>query len=367
MASRNQLKQWFSTGKKPTQGQFAELIESFFHKAEDTITIALVQNLSQVLADKVSQADLNLISSVIGNIGDLQTNAKENIISALNELVSHDDGLTLLLNDILARLNGITEDLAGGRFIEATEKGMPDGIATLDINGKIPATQIPFSDTDVVHLSGNETIAGNKIFSNPVILNKGFTIQVSASPPPPSINNFSVYATEFDSVPSQGIAIHNGNEAKKIILSYKGLTDNRFYLFPDKTGMIALTTDIPISEEGTWVPTWHEYSSSNYQFKRIDSAVYARVGKIVTLNLECIIERIALTNSNHSISIGGLPFRCKVFGAINYATGGANNYAPRFGVTLDTHLRFHEEAFEGMTSPIGATFWIRSTLTYIML
>lgn len=507
MASKNTLKQWFSTGKKPTQGQFAELIESFFHKAEDTVTISMVQNLSQVLADKVSAADLNLIRTAVGNIGELQTNTKANLVAALNELVSHDEELTLLLNDVLTRLDGISEDLNGGRFIESTEKGAPGGVATLDAGGKVPAAQLPVSpvtsvnsktgavvlnksdiglaqvdntsdankpisaaqqtafnqvttrvgnietdlnggkfilsttkgavngiatldaggkvpltqlpvlsqvisvnskigavvlskadlglaqvdntsdankpissaqqtalfakanNTDVVHVYNNETIEGTKTFSNPAILNKGIIIPVPMfNPAPPSANNFSVYAVDSGTVPAyQGIAIHNGNETKRIVLSYKGLTDNRFYYFPDKTGTIALTTDVPISEEGSWVPTWHEYSSPDYRFWRIDSAVYARVGKIVTINLECIIERFALTNSNHSISIGGLPFRCRVYGAVNYTASGANNYAPRFGVTLDTHLRFHEQAFEGTTTPIGATFWIRSTLTYIMI
>ena len=50
MTGRNQLKQWFLTGLKPTEGQFAELINSFFNLNDDVITIAMVQGLSALLS-----------------------------------------------------------------------------------------------------------------------------------------------------------------------------------------------------------------------------------------------------------------------------------------------------------------------------
>jgi len=38
VVSRAILKQWFSRGKKPTEDEFAALIDSFYHKDEDSIT-----------------------------------------------------------------------------------------------------------------------------------------------------------------------------------------------------------------------------------------------------------------------------------------------------------------------------------------
>jgi hypothetical protein len=59
MTSRNILKQWFSHAKKPTAGQFAEWIDSFWHKTEDIIQVSDVQNLSNILAGKASMSDLD--------------------------------------------------------------------------------------------------------------------------------------------------------------------------------------------------------------------------------------------------------------------------------------------------------------------
>lgn len=58
MTGRNALKQWFLTGLKPTQGQFAELINSCFNLNDDQITIAAVQGLAAALAQKASLANL---------------------------------------------------------------------------------------------------------------------------------------------------------------------------------------------------------------------------------------------------------------------------------------------------------------------
>ena len=52
MTSRNVLRDWFATGKKPTATQFAEFFASFLHLAEDPITIQMVQNLQTTLAGK---------------------------------------------------------------------------------------------------------------------------------------------------------------------------------------------------------------------------------------------------------------------------------------------------------------------------
>lgn len=55
----NQLKQWFQTGDKPTQQQFYDFMDSFFHK-DDDIAMADVTNLVNTLNAKldITQFDL---------------------------------------------------------------------------------------------------------------------------------------------------------------------------------------------------------------------------------------------------------------------------------------------------------------------
>jgi hypothetical protein len=49
MSSRNILKGWFSIRKKPTETQFADWIDSYFHLTEDTLPIAKINTLQDVL------------------------------------------------------------------------------------------------------------------------------------------------------------------------------------------------------------------------------------------------------------------------------------------------------------------------------
>jgi len=58
-SSRNILKGWFSTGKKPLATQFAEWMDSFWHKTEDAIQITDVQNLQATLQNKADVSALN--------------------------------------------------------------------------------------------------------------------------------------------------------------------------------------------------------------------------------------------------------------------------------------------------------------------
>jgi len=53
-SSRDTLKAWFLTGEKPTQGQFAELINSCFNWNDDTLYIPDINGLTTALAGKLS-------------------------------------------------------------------------------------------------------------------------------------------------------------------------------------------------------------------------------------------------------------------------------------------------------------------------
>ena len=82
------LKSWFETGDKPTAEQFAALIDSFIHSSEDSINVAMVQGLSQVLANKASATQLNAVQTAMGALADLQTTDKTSLVAAINQLVT---------------------------------------------------------------------------------------------------------------------------------------------------------------------------------------------------------------------------------------------------------------------------------------
>lgn len=50
------MKKWFRTGAKPTEAQFAELIESFRH-VDEPLSVSDVENLSALIAEKMTRAD----------------------------------------------------------------------------------------------------------------------------------------------------------------------------------------------------------------------------------------------------------------------------------------------------------------------
>lgn len=85
--SRNTLKDWFGFKKKPTAEQFENLIDSFFHKAEDTLEIGKVTGLSDALNAKAAQLGLDIANQAIGVITNLQTQNKSNLVSAINEVL----------------------------------------------------------------------------------------------------------------------------------------------------------------------------------------------------------------------------------------------------------------------------------------
>ncbi|MDR0834614.1 MAG: hypothetical protein LBN93_10615 [Candidatus Symbiothrix sp.] len=74
MTDRNTLKNWFVRGAKPLASQFAEWIDSFWHK-NDNIPAGSIQGLQQLLDEKASDSAVNNwmeeINNVINNISGL--------------------------------------------------------------------------------------------------------------------------------------------------------------------------------------------------------------------------------------------------------------------------------------------------------
>jgi lysophospholipase L1-like esterase len=125
MASRLTLKGFFKKGAKPTAGQFASWIDSFWHKDEDAIPVDKVAGLSEVLAGKTSTDSL-----------DYETAQR---VSADSNLQSQIDYLTNRGIDYIAE--------------NAANKNAANGYAGLDETGKIAAAQLPSYVDDVMEFA----------------------------------------------------------------------------------------------------------------------------------------------------------------------------------------------------------------------
>lgn len=103
--ARSILKSYFLTGRKPTQGQFAALIDSFLHLSEDSISIEMVQGLANVLAGKASVGQLlNSVKKFTSHsISILSTNDVININWDNAKITSHGiEPFDIQLYDVLA-------------------------------------------------------------------------------------------------------------------------------------------------------------------------------------------------------------------------------------------------------------------------
>ncbi len=91
-----QLKAWFQRGKYPTEAQFADWIDSFFHKEEDKVPISSVEGLSEQLNSKYDAAQAQELQKQV-EIAASRAEANQKDIDALytniEELEAEDERL----------------------------------------------------------------------------------------------------------------------------------------------------------------------------------------------------------------------------------------------------------------------------------
>lgn len=117
------MKQWFKRGKYPLEGQFADWIDSFVHKNEDSVPITGVDGLADALNRMFDRAS--------GEALEKETAAVKQRISILG------DDIDRIMDSV----------------------GSKNGITPLDAAGHIPALHMPKSANSVVELKGMLTLA----------------------------------------------------------------------------------------------------------------------------------------------------------------------------------------------------------------
>jgi hypothetical protein len=253
ITARNILKQYFETGKKPTQAQFANLIDTFFHKSEDTVTIANVSNLAAVLASKASTSQIATILNALGALEDLQTSEKTSIVAAINELKSLIGAGGGLNPDVFE--SNFTVSLSGGKFffkwgngqnvpaegktaIELMLIGAQEAIAPT-ANLSLSASSITYNKKTDVDLNVNYSYAINSLGATLVNLKLersrdgvAWTELINSATPPASpfvdtdinggaVNNSTIYY-RLTIEDSEGLIVNNTKQANFVYRSFLG-------------------------------------------------------------------------------------------------------------------------------------------------
>jgi hypothetical protein len=104
---RNKLKGWFETGDYPTQQQFWDLIDSFFHKLEDTMDINSISGLRTLLNAK---ADYEQLQSHLADHANPHAVTKVqiglgNLPNALSDAINLNSSETLASSAAVYQLN----------------------------------------------------------------------------------------------------------------------------------------------------------------------------------------------------------------------------------------------------------------------
>ena len=137
------LKSYFNTGDKPTESQFSDLIDSFFHKSL-SIPQSSVENLTAFLDSKVDKVAGKGLST-----NDL-TDFLINQIQSVTDKVDKESGKGLSSNDfttaLLSKLNGlsnyqkpISEDISYiDGLLEALQSKSDVSTTVTSVNGETP-------------------------------------------------------------------------------------------------------------------------------------------------------------------------------------------------------------------------------------
>ena len=125
-----QLKAWFKRGMYPTAAQFADWMDSYWHR-EEKIDIASIDQLPEQLNGKYPDSDGKQLERKT-------TELEEN-------LTTHEQYSEEKFGTIYDRLEELDETK-----IDKTAIGQADGVAGLDSQGRVPASQLPSYVDDVL-------------------------------------------------------------------------------------------------------------------------------------------------------------------------------------------------------------------------
>ena len=130
---RSVLKNWFRKGLTPTQAQFADAFDSFFHKNEDLIPLNNIEGLTAALENKKTELQDYLNTELTHAIEELDSRVNDNSDETVSEITFDNEGGDLWME--LTMLSGKKERVPLSIPLATTEsKGLmsPDDKQNLD-------------------------------------------------------------------------------------------------------------------------------------------------------------------------------------------------------------------------------------------
>lgn len=165
--TRNNLKEYFETGKKPTQSNFEELIDSVVHKDEDRISSALpidVNNDEKFVTPKVAKmvVDAHAVRKVNGLSPDSSGNVAVTNVSGTAS--------TITGNINKSQVNGLQADLDGklnSSNLRTVNGNSLIGTSDLVVGGGSSSVLSKFLITDQVVTGAAQTVLTGNVFVIP--------------------------------------------------------------------------------------------------------------------------------------------------------------------------------------------------------
>ena len=125
--SLSQIKSWFKKGMYPTESQFANTFDSFWHK-DDTLPLSAIQNLMQILNDKAFTNHTHQLNDIT-DLSEFEQDISNQLNTKANTEHEHPQYLTEH-QDISGKQNKTDETL------QTTEKSVVGAINEVDSNLK---------------------------------------------------------------------------------------------------------------------------------------------------------------------------------------------------------------------------------------
>ena len=149
--SLSQIKSWFKKGMYPTESQFANTFDSFWHK-DDTLPLSAIQNLMQILNDKAS---VQLVSGKQDKTDTTLQTADKTVVGAINEVntktsnIEREIGNEDLLSDHAQSIKGAIAEINTWR-----------GNASQDIEHLVGDMPFKQDKTDTTLQTADKTVVG---------------------------------------------------------------------------------------------------------------------------------------------------------------------------------------------------------------
>lgn len=179
---RHLLKSFFERGDKPTQSQFSALIDSMFHRTEDTIRMGfrVYDPLRTYLAGEGTIYNDSLYVALVSTTGEFNPSHWKEINPSAEEISYNNTASGLVSTDVqdaidavVNRINSANSDLNSlSRIVEYVQnKGQANGYAGLDADGKIGVNFLPQSVLGATKFKGFWNAVTNVITSSDSTVN----------------------------------------------------------------------------------------------------------------------------------------------------------------------------------------------------